>query len=336
MHVTVVVVTYGDRWKLLQRTLRAAFDAGANDALVIDNYSAEEIAQKISQSFPGRAKTLRMDMNLGSAGGYCEGIKAAISNHADFLLLLDDDNCVEPGTLSILKQTYESLLLNSSLDRLCVLGLRPDQMPGILRGIPHNAIGESGDTFFGFHVKDLPHKVWSRLLRRCRVSPRMPLQAPNEPMRLRTAPFGGMLFHRSLIDRFGYPDSRFVLYVDDTEFSYRISSQGGEVWLDPTALIADIDRSWQVSDRETTSFGVWLGHGSARHAYYTARNWAYFQAHCRRHSWVLGLNRDIYIALLWAAAVLKQKRERFRLLTSAIKAGERGILGFEPRFPPGG
>jgi GT2 family glycosyltransferase len=276
-----------------------------------------------------------MQMNLGSAGGYHEGIKAAILNSAEFVLLLDDDNCVEPGALSILKQTFESLLTKSSLDRLCVLGFRPDQMPGILQGDLHDAIGESGDTFFGFHVKDLPHKVLSRIRRRYGVGPRATLPPLDRPLRLRTAPFGGMLFHRSLIDRYGYPDSRFILYVDDTEFSYRISSQGGEVWLAPTARIADIDRSWQMSDRDTTSFGVWLGNGSPKHAYYTARNWAYFQSHCREHSWVLGINRGIFITILWVVAMSQRKTGRFHLLTSAIKTGEKGVLGFDPDLPPG-
>ena len=155
------------------------------------------------------------------------------------------------------------------------------------------------------------------------------------PVRLRTGPFGGMLFHRALVERFGYPDSRYALYVDDTEFSFRITANGGEVWLVQAARITDIDTSWQVSERGKTSFGVWLDNGSALRAYYTARNWAYFQTHCRKHSWVLRVNRNCYVAALWLIAVFRGKLDRYGVLIAAIHEGEQGLLGINPQYPLG-
>jgi GT2 family glycosyltransferase len=333
--ITIVTVTYGNRRHLLSRTLSASLEQGANRAIVVDNASAEPINAYLLKSFPGLTETLRMEENIGSAGGYCIGIAAALKRNAEFILLLDDDNLLEPGSLERLKDGYRSLLRKSSRDRLCVLGLRPDQMPGILRGIPHEDIGASGDTFFGFHVKDLPNKLVKRTFRRSLSAERI-AEFLNHPVPLRTGPFGGMLFHRSLVERFGLPDSRFVLYVDDTEFSYRISSRGGQVWLLPSARIADMDQSWQVTESAGTAFDVWLCNGSARHAYYTARNWAYFQVHCRRHSWFLGVNRWAFLLILWITAKRRHASRRFQLLRSAIRSGESGLLGIHPEYPPGG
>jgi GT2 family glycosyltransferase len=335
MHITVVTVTYGNRWGFLQQTLQGAFDEGADNAIVIDNASSEAVAPHVARSFSGKALTLRLESNAGSAGGYHEGIQAAIANGASFILLLDDDNYLEPGSLSLLKKAFQSLLEKEALDRLCVLGFRPDQMPEIVRGFPQHTIGTSGNTFFGFHVKELPIKVCRRLLTRYRTTRDQKVPLPEKPMRLRTAPFGGMLFHRSLIERYGYPDPRLVLYVDDTEFSYRISSRGGSLWLIPKARIRDLETSWQVSARNITAFESWLCLGSDKHVYYTARNWAYFQSHCRQHSWPLRVNRQVFLAILWLVARSRRKTDRLNLLISAISEGEKGLLGVNPAFPPG-
>lgn len=335
MRITVVTVTYGTRWHLLQQTLRAAFSEGVDEAIVVDNASPNDVARHVAQSFPGRTRTLRLQDNAGSAGGYYAGIQAAMSGGAEFILLLDDDNCLEAGTLSKLKTAFQSHLEREALDGLCVLGFRPDQMPKLVRGLPHDVIGESGNTFFGFHIKELPLKIWRRLLARSRAFRGNAGQEAANPIRLHTAPFGGMLLHRSLIERFGYPDFRFVLYVDDTEFSYRISSNRGTLLLIRNARITDLEKSWQVSERNANAFETWLCYGSAKHAYYTARNWAYFQCYCREHSWLLSVNRRVFLGILWIVAVLRRKLDRLNLLTAAIEDGERGCLGINPAFPPG-
>lgn len=333
MRTTIVTVTYGRRWGFLQQTLQAAFDGGAADAVVVDNGSTEAIAQNISRAFPAMVLTARLEENRGSAGAYVEGIGTALSGGAEFLLLLDDDNCVEPDAIQLLKEAFRSLSGRVSPDKLCMLGLRPDQHPDILAGVPHDPFGDSHDTFLDFHLRDIPRKILKRIPGARRSTDREGHEALKEPFRRRIAPFGGMFFHRSLIERFGYPDPRFVVYVDDTEFSYRISSRGGEIWLVPAARINDIERSWYAPRPRANSFEQWLNRGSDTQIYYTARNKAYFESHYLRRSWMRGLNRTVYMTALWSIAFLMKKTHRFRLVVRAVRDGEAGALGINHEFP---
>jgi len=129
-----------------------------------------------------------------------------------------------------------------------------------------------------------------------------------------------MLFHRSVIERYGYPDASFVLYLDDTEFTYRITSTGGEVVLVPRARIEDIDQSWNT--------------GSNKQVFYTARNWSFFQTHRRSHSWMLKVNKLVYMFILWVLSKRWNKTERFQLMKRAIRDGEQSLMGINPAFPP--
>lgn len=333
MRTTVVTVTYGRRWSFLRQTLRSAFDEGAEDAVVIDNGSAEEVAPNVSSIFSSKILILRFEENRGSAGAYYEGIRAAFSNGSEFILLLDDDNCVEPGAIQVLKETFQSLSKRVSQDRLCILGLRPDQHPDILAGIPHDPFRHSHNTFLDFHLRDIPRKIFKRIPGRHVALSGKDSGALEEPLRRRIAPFGGMFFHRSLIERFGYPDPRFVVYVDDTEFSYRISSGGGEIWLVPAARINDIERSWYAPRPRANSFEQWLNRGSDTQIYYSARNKAYFEGHYLRRSWIRELNRVVYMAALWSMALFMQKMQRFKLVARAVRDGDAGVLGVNPEFP---
>jgi len=333
MSTTIVSVTYGNRWHLLQQTLRAALDTGAAYAVVVDNGSAHDITALVQRAFPGRASTICMERNEGPAAGFRKGIELAISQGARYLFLLDDDNCVEPGAVTVLRKTFETLRATVQEDNLCVLGFRPDRQPDILKGKPQDPIGESVNGFFGFHVKDLPRKIWGR---RPGIRPgsHMARAVPEDRLfRQRVAPFGGLFFHRTLIGRYGYPDARFILYCDDIEFSYRITSGGGEIWLAPAARIVDVEQSWSLGEDRMTAFGRWIKQGSDRQVFYTARNWSYFESHCRGCSWFRLVNRTIYLSILWCTAMRARKATRFKLILEAIRDGERGVLGVRPEFP---
>ncbi|MEM4965125.1 MAG: hypothetical protein QXT13_13345 [Pyrobaculum sp.] len=53
--------------------------------------------------------------------------------------------------------------------------------------------------------------------------------------------YGGMFFHKKLIDTIGYLDERFYVYDDDIEWTYRITHKGGAIYLVLSSIVLDID-----------------------------------------------------------------------------------------------
>ena len=336
MHVTVVTITYAKRWDFLRQTLQSAFSEGADRAVVIDNEAAERIEPLAAALFPGTVSTDRLEKNQGSAGAYHAAIQKALAAGAEYLLLLDDDNALDAGALATLKQTYQDLLASKSRDTLCLVAFRPDHQTEVLGGPDSNIFGKFPDAFLGFHLKELPGKIRKRLPGQ---APRKSFD-PSKPLPTviarRVAPFGGLFFHRSLVERFGLPDARLVLYQDDYEWTNRITSQGGELLLVPAARISDVETSWSITKKPTNSFDGWLRLGSDRQVFYTVRNRSYLESHCLNPTWFRKVNRTVYIFILWILAHAWHRMARFQLLRRAIRDGELGQLGIHPAFPPAG
>lgn len=324
MHITVVTITSRKRWRLLERTIHSAFSEGADQVLVIDNESQEGITTLMNGAFPGRHCTIRLEPNQGSSGAYYYGIKAAVESGAEFLLLLDDDNVLKPGALVSIINTYNSLKAANPSQFFCVTGMRMEQE--VLRGEIPEPLFPTNKRFLGFTASHLILKAWKRLpwFRRARL--RRTFVPPQEPVRRKLAPFGGMFFHRSLIERFGYPDSRFVLYCDDVEFTHRITEGGGSIWLDPHAQIDDIDSSWHASSSKLSFFETWIELGTDEQVYYELRNKAYLETHDRPRSLRRQINRIVLIPILWYIAARTRKLDRFHLILKAVKDGESGRL----------
>jgi glycosyltransferase involved in cell wall biosynthesis len=144
MNVTAVTVTYGKRAHLLTQALDAARDEGIAHALVIDNASADDIAALLATRYGGWAHVHRLERNLGSAGGFKTGIDLALQHGAEFLLLLDDDNVLNPGAVN---QLYTALnrqfaLRESTISalKLDLPGLSPARHPGKIAPRPGRAI----------------------------------------------------------------------------------------------------------------------------------------------------------------------------------------------------
>jgi hypothetical protein len=266
--------------------------------------------------------------------GYGVGIEAAIKEtESGYILLLDDDNVLEPGALAVLMKAHAEVANEIPIDRLAVLGFRPEHQADLAAGLPVERAEHHPNSFFGFHVVDIPFKLLRRMPWVMRRYGTRPLP---QRVRVRTGPYSGLLFHRAVVERVGTPNPDLVLYADDTEFTYRLTAIGGGIWLIPGARLADLESSWNAKTRFATSFTGWLcGEGDQR-AYYGARNQAYFEGHCRDHNpLVRGLNQAVYLALLALMAVRLRRMARLRLLLNAIRDGSAGHLGLHPGFPLG-
>ena len=326
-----VTVTYGQRWHLLRRALASAKSEGFDRALVVDNGAKADIAQLAADEFGDFVDVVTVGRNTGSAGGFKMGIQRALALDAEYLLLLDDDNELQPGALAALVAAHREQSTVVQADRLAVLAYRSDRQADVAAGVPASGMQESKTAFFGFKLLDVPFKIF----RRTRFGRRwLARRTVLTQVALAIAPYSGLYFHRSVPETHGLPDDQFLLYADDTDFSCRLVRSGGRIVLVTDAKLVDLEVSWNVKARfSNTLDALLLGDGDFR-AFYSTRNNAYFERQSPGgQGFVRAINRAIYLTGLRARAAMTGRRERFELLMRAVRDGEAGRLGEHPDFP---
>ena len=328
--VTVVTVTYGERQHLLEPVLRAALAQQVRKIIVVNNGASWDINALAIGIGPNAIEVLDMGTNTGSARGCSAGIAQAMEAGAELIWLLDDDNKPTNSALSVLLAEYVRLREKRAADQLAVLAFRPEQQTTLAMGGAQNRINPRRSSFHGFHILDVPYKLW----RRTPWGKRRIKEALPRTLNLDVAPYGGLLFHRLLIDKIGLPRADFVLYGDDTEFTYRITRSGGQIVLVTGAMLEDLEPSWNAKQRFGNSFSALLcGSGDFR-AYYSMRNCTFFDAHCLPHNrYMFWINRQIYMMIISLFSLIKGQDERHRLLVQAVNDGFTEHLGVNKEFP---
>ena len=330
--VTLVTVTYGDRLPLLMQALGSAFDEGVDKAIVVSNGARSAIAEACGARFGDRVRVVVHAQNLGSAPGFRAGIEVACEDGAEFILLLDDDNRLERGCVAALLAAHRDAELAHPARPVAVVGFRPDNQTEISAGESRQALYPN--AFFGFHLKHAPLKLWARVRRRWPGA--LPRSAPRAVPSigvLDVAPYSGMLFRASLIDVIGLPDPSFVLYADDTDFSYRITRLGGVLLVVTAARVSDIEPSWNIKRLHRSALAAWLVGGSDLSVYYAARNRACFERHRVLHSeWIRWLNRATFLLAMRLLASRLGATDRYRLFHAAVRDGEARRLGVKQGF----
>ena len=98
---------------------------GALDVLLVDNGSRDGSGDRLHQRFPS-VEYLQTGTNLGYSGGNNRGIEHALDAGAEYLLILNNDTQVLPGTLQSALRTIRSA------DDIGAVGARP--VTGIGKG----------------------------------------------------------------------------------------------------------------------------------------------------------------------------------------------------------
>ncbi|EXF47201.1 glycosyl transferase family protein [Pseudomonas sp. BAY1663] len=325
---TIVTVTYGDRLAYLQRMIETAltFDE-IGQVLVVSNASSAPLEQLLER-WPARVRLIELERNTGSANGYAVGLEAALLAGAEYIWMMDDDNAPTASAVRILHRELERLARQHGQSQVAVLGFRPTQQEDIATGVPARFAIQPRSSYFGFHVAQLPYKLWRRL------PWGKPAGKPAHDISLPFAPYGGMLAHRSLYQSIGLPLRELVLYADDTEYTRRITAAGGKLYLFTEAVIDELELSWNIKAHTRNIYEAFLLGNSDLRAYYTARNQAWFDKHIwAAQPWVYHLNRVLFLFLLRQFARRHRTPERLELIEQAIRDGETRSLGMNESFP---
>jgi rhamnopyranosyl-N-acetylglucosaminyl-diphospho-decaprenol beta-1,3/1,4-galactofuranosyltransferase len=126
--VTSVIVTYNNL--LMLRDLLQDLQSQtrrADEIIVVDNASCDGTDQMIQRDFPA-VRYIRLAENTGSAGGYHEGIKAALES-SDLIWTLDDDVRLHPDSLDELIKGLEKFDSKLPLGSVRSVGKRSDKTP---------------------------------------------------------------------------------------------------------------------------------------------------------------------------------------------------------------
>ncbi len=194
--VVAVIVTFNRR-VLLERVLARieSQNRPVQEIIVVDNNSSdgtEEFMAKLTQSVPSLIY-LRLNENLGGAGGFYLGAQAAISRDADFVWLMDDDGHPSETCLArILDQAhlnntiFNPLVIRESEPTLLAFGLGED----ILTVEAAEALAQDG------LVKGIAN------------------------------PFNGTLISRQILEQLGLPKKEMFIWGDEAEYMLRARKNG--------------------------------------------------------------------------------------------------------------
>jgi len=321
--ICVLIVTYGDRWQFLKQVLTRVTDfKQVINIVVVDNASIYNVNEKAGELNNNRITVITNKENTGSAGGYKTAIEYGINKTgADLFFLLDDDNLPADDVADVLLKQWKKIA--GANNKKVLFCLREDRVQHlrIARGENPYRYYLVPDNFLGFNVFRIFHNQYSKLRNRFAT------QAYLSNVKMPYVPYGGLMLHRSIIDDIGYPDERFFLYVDDSEYTYRITQNGGTIWLIPACKVVDIDKSQGIIYQSKLFHSKLLDLWSFR-SYYHIRNRMFFYSRWFiKDKFIFRLNKMLYLGYLKLISLLSGKSAEYKKLLVAVNDGLHGQLG---------
>jgi GT2 family glycosyltransferase len=328
--VIVVTVTYGNRKDMLVQVIDGCRTNGITNFVIVNNGASWDV-ETVRQNFQGcNFFIVDMNDNKGPAAGFGAGIQKALENECcELLWLIDDDLVPVNGCLVNLASEYCKLVLNNPEQCTAVLAARSEFVRIQASDDSRRLMNPRKNTFLEFSIAD----IWPKLRKRLPWRHRSAYGDIPNIFSIQMAPYGGLLFGRSVVERIGLPDRKFILYVDDYEYTYRITQGGGSIMLVPSAMLRELEPCWNSGETHRNSFNAWLS-GPDFRAYYTARNMTYFELNMRTSGKVTYcFNKYTYLFILSIVALVSKRKSRMHLLREAAKAGLSLRLGIDNRFP---
>lgn len=195
MKTAAVIVTY-NRKELLEENIKALLDQSEklNKIFIIDNNSTDGTKSYLEQKGYLKNQTIeyvRLEKNIGGAGGFSVGTKYAYEKGFDFICLMDDDG--KPNDNDTVKN-----LLDAAVD---IYNIEKRMMINPL------VIGNENTLSFGLkNIQTVNEAV-----------------AMSNEGRIKDIinPFNGTLISKELIESIGVPNKEFFIKGDEAEYMMR-------------------------------------------------------------------------------------------------------------------
>jgi GT2 family glycosyltransferase len=220
--VAVVVVTH-NRAELLTRLLDglAAQTRRPDAVVVVDNASTDDTQAVLAARTDLPLEVITQD-NLGGAGGFHRGVRAAYDLGFDRVWLVDDDVVPAPACLASLM----------AVDEDCLIAVRED-----LSGALVEKAAVEFDLRNPLAIRPKRSTVDATYADRASMPPLVEVQ---------NVAFEGFLVRRSVITEIGFPDPSFFIFYDDAEYAVRARRAGRHVWaVRDAVLVRQLDFNQQ-------------------------------------------------------------------------------------------
>lgn len=187
--------------------------------IVVDNASTKGSLEQMQHDFDF-IKFIRNKENLGYAGGNNVGIKFAIENGADYILLLNDDVVVDPNFLEELVNVAENEMKIGIVGPAIYYFEEPSKL--------YQSYGKF-NPYFGICYKSL-----------AKIS---------KPVEVDYIYGTALLVKKEAILKAGLLDVNFFLYEEEKDWAYRIKKKGYKIVYVPSA---------KVYHKVSKSFSGWV------------------------------------------------------------------------------
>jgi hypothetical protein len=202
--------------------------------VVVDNHSTDDSVERIRAAFGDTVVIIEMPTNRGFAGGMNAGIRYALQQGAQSVLLLNNDTILDRSMIRHMMQAA------SDYPAAALLG------PAIYYAHQPQALWRCADN--EHPLLPVPVKLSARAL----------AQAAGQPFRADYITGCAMLVRREVFKTTGLLDPRYVMYFEDADFCRRARRDGFQVWCVPQARMwHKVSASARTNKPRTRYYQAW-------------------------------------------------------------------------------
>lgn len=181
------------------------------EIVIVDNGSTNDSERILKKRFPCH-KFIQTGKNLGFAGGNNKGIKYALENGADYILILNNDTIVKEDFLEPLVELAES----------------------------NEQVGICGPIIYSWNRKDQVLFAGAKINTKSGIINLINLRKmDNVPIKIASDYIEGsaMLVKRKVFNDIGLMDARYFIYWEETDFCTRAKMEGYSLYICPESAI---------------------------------------------------------------------------------------------------